>query len=86
MRPGMKKLKRQSWSISIIHIYWGFNVNFSRVDQNFFRYTSKHYIKQCFGGEVFTALNIWIVGYETILIDGYQHFRQTSCIYLQGRG
>jgi len=42
-------------------IYWGFNVNFSRVHQNFFIYTSKHYIKQCFEGEVFTALNIWIV-------------------------
>jgi hypothetical protein len=22
------------------------------------------------------------VGYKTILIDGYQHFRQTSCLYL----
>lgn len=32
-----------------------------RVRQNFFIYTSKHYIKQCFGREVFTALNIWIV-------------------------
>jgi hypothetical protein len=32
-----------------------------RVHQNFFIYTRKHYIKQCFGCEVFTALNIWTV-------------------------
>jgi len=62
-------------------------VNFSRVHHNFFTYTSKHYIKQCF----VRFSQHWTFGLWSCGLRNHSHlwlpiFQTNLLLYLQGRG
>jgi len=87
MRPGMKKLK--TVLVSQNHSkYTEASMSIPQSSSEFLHIYQQALHKAVFwtwGFHSTKHLDCGPVGYKTIPIDGYQHFRQT-CLYLPGRG